>query len=405
MNLGWRRPAGRAAFIFIFITVLLDMLALGVIIPILPKLIERFVQGDTAYAAQIYGLFTTVWSLMQFLFSPLLGALSDRFGRRPVVLLSNLGLGLDYLLMAWAPTLGWLFLGRVLSGVTSSSFSTANAYIADITEPDKRAGAFGMLGAAFGAGFILGPALGGLLGDIDLRLPFWVAAGLSIANFLYGLIVLPESLPADRRSPFRLTRANPLGSLELLARHRGLAGLAAVLFLYHLAHWSLPAIFVLYANHRYGWDARLVGLTLAAVGICAMIVQAGLVKPIVERLGERRALLSGLAAGAVGFTIYGLAPSGVIFWLGIPVMSLWGLATPAAFALMSRRVSAGEQGRLQGANASLAGITGLFGPGLFTQIFAGSIGPSATLDAPGLSFLAAAACLVVACAIAGRATR
>ena len=381
------------------------MLALGVIIPILPKLIERFVAGDTAYAAQIYGLFTTVWSLMQFLFSPLLGALSDRFGRRPVVLLSNLGLGLDYVLMAWAPSLAWLFLGRVLSGITSASFTTANAYIADVTEPDKRAGAFGMLGAAFGVGFILGPAFGGYLGSIDLRLPFWVAAGLSVGNFFYGLIVLPESLPQEKRGPFRLARANPIGALRLLTAHRELAGLALVIFLYHLAHWSLPSMFVLYADHRYGWDARMIGLTLAAVGVCAMIVQAGLVKPIVARIGERRALFLGLIAGALGFAIYGLAPSGPLFWLGVPVMSLWGLATPAAFALMSRRVSAAEQGRLQGANASIAGITGLIGPGFFTQIFAWSISVTAALAHPGLGFLAAALCLVFALIIARRATR
>ena len=396
------RAPGRAAFAFIFITVLLDMLALGVIIPILPKLIERFVAGNTAYAAQIYGLFTTVWSLMQFLFSPLLGALSDRFGRRPVILLSNFGLGLDYILMAWAPALGWLFLGRVLSGITSASFSTANAYIADVTEPDARAGAFGMLGAAFGIGFVLGPAVGGYLGGIDIRLPFWVAAGLSIANFLYGFFVLPESLPKERRGPFRLARANPIGAMKLLRAHHGLAGLAAVIFLYHLAHWSLPAIFVLYTDHRYGWDAPMVGWTLAAVGVCALIVQAGLVKPVVARIGERRALFLGLIAGALGFAIYGLATAGEVFWLGVPVMSLWGLATPAAFALMSRRVSAAEQGLLQGANASLAGITGLIGPGFFTLIFAWSITAGSGLAHPGLGFLVAALCLAFALLIAVR---
>jgi DHA1 family tetracycline resistance protein-like MFS transporter len=404
MRRRWRRP-GRAAFVFIFITVLLDMLALGVIIPILPKLIERFVAGDTAYAAEIYGLLTTLWSLMQFLFSPLLGALSDRFGRRPVVLLSNLGLGLNYVLLAWAPSLPWLFAGRLLSGVTSASFATANAYIADVTEPDKRAGAFGMLGAAFGAGFILGPAAGGWLGSIDLRLPFWVAAGLSTANFLYGLMVLPESLPPGKRGPFRPSRANPLGALGLIGAHRELSALTAVMFLYHLAHWSLPAIFVLYAGHRYGWDTGLIGLTLAAGGVCAMIVQAGLIRPIVAAIGERRALYLGLTAGAVGFTAYGLAPTGWLFWLFIPVMSFWGLTTPAAMALMSRRVGAGEQGQLQGINASIAGVTGLFGPVFFTQIFAWSIGPSAALHAPGLSFLAAALCLVCAFLIASRAAR
>src|SRR6267378_6289311 len=206
----------RAALAFIFVTVVLDMLALGMIVPVLPKLVEDFVGGNTARAAEIYGLFGTVWALMQFIFSPVLGALSDRYGRRPVILISNLGLGLDYLVMALAPSLAWLFVGRIISGITAASFSTAYAYIADVTEPEKRAGAFGMVGAAFGVGFVLGPAVGGLLGTLDPRLPFWVAAAFSLANAAYGYFVLPESLPRERRTAFSWARANPVGSLRLL---------------------------------------------------------------------------------------------------------------------------------------------------------------------------------------------
>src|SRR5579871_6428658 len=253
-----------AAVAFIFVTILLDMLALGLIMPILPKLVESFVDNDTARAARIFGLFGTAWALMQFVFSPILGSLSDRFGRRPVVLLSNFGLGLDYVLMALAPSLAWLFVGRVISGITSASISTAFAYIADITPAERRAAVFGKVGAAFGAGFIIGPAIGGLLGDADPRLPFWVAAGLSFANTIYGLSILPESLPRDRRAPFRWKSANPLGALRLLRSDRILAGLSVVTFFTQLAHAVLPSTFVLYATYRYGWDSKTVGSTACA---------------------------------------------------------------------------------------------------------------------------------------------
>ncbi|RTM12872.1 MAG: MFS transporter, partial [Bradyrhizobiaceae bacterium] len=275
-------PVRRGAVAFIFVTILLDMLGLGVIMPILPKLIESFVDNDTAHAARIFGLFGTAWALMQFVFSPLLGALSDRFGRRPVVLLSNFGLAADYVLMALAPSLAWLFVGRVISGITSASISTAFAYIADITPPERRAAVFGRIGAAFGAGFVLGPALGGLLGDIDPRLPFWASAGLSLANALYGLFVLPESLAPDKRAPFRWRTANPAGALHLLRSNATLAALSVVNFIAQVAHVVLPSTFVLYATYRYGWDSKTVGLTLAMVGICAMVVQGLAIGPIVR---------------------------------------------------------------------------------------------------------------------------
>ena len=275
-------PVRSGAAAFIFVTILLDMLALGLILPILPKLVESFVDNDTATAARIFGLFGTAWALMQFLFSPILGALSDRFGRRPVVLLSNFGLALDYVLMALAPSLTWLFIGRVISGITSASISTAFAYIADVTPPERRAAVFGKIGAAFGAGFILGPAIGGLLGGMDPRLPFWIAAGLSFANTLYGWLILPESLPPERRAPFRWKSASPLGALHLLRSNRILAGLSLANFFGQVAHVVLPSTFVLYATYRYGWDTTTVGLTLALVGVCAMVVQGAGVGPIVN---------------------------------------------------------------------------------------------------------------------------
>ncbi len=394
---------GRAAFGFVFVTVLLDMIALGIIIPVLPGLIVGFMGGDTARGAEMFGLFGTAWALMQFLFSPTLGALADRFGRRPVILASNLGLGLDYILMALAPSLAWLFLGRVISGVTSASITAGFAYVADVTPPEKRAARFGLLGVAFGAGFVLGPALGGLAGGVDPRLPFWIAAILSLLNTLYGLFILPESLPPSRRAPFAWRKANPLGALALLGRHRELTGLATVSFLASLAHAVLPSLGVLYMSYRYGWDERTMGLVLALVGICSIVVQGGLIGPVVQRFGERRAMLIGLAFGVAGMSIYGLAPNGATFLAGIPVQALWGFASAAGLALMSHRLGPDEQGALQGANASLMGIANLIGPGLFTLVFAQAIGGS--WQVPGAPFLLAAVLLAAAMGIGWRATR
>lgn len=393
-------PARGAAVAFIFVTILLDMLALGLIMPILPKLVESFVDNDTAQAARIFGVFGTAWALMQFLFSPILGSLSDRFGRRPVVLLSNFGLGLDYVLMALAPSLIWLFVGRVISGITSASISTAFAYIADITPAERRAAVFGKVGAAFGAGFIIGPAVGGLLGDFDPRLPFWVAAGLSFANTMYGLLILPESLPRDRRASFRWKSANPIGALHLLRSDRILAGLSVTNFFAQLAHAVLPSIFVLYATYRYGWDSKTVGVTLAMVGVCTMLVQGAGIGPIVRVFGERRSLLLGLVCGAAGFFIFAIAPTGPLSWLGIPVMSLWGVSGAAIQALMTKRVAADQQGQLQGANSSVQSISQLLGPFLFTLTFAYFIGARTPLHLPGAPFYLASALVLLALVIA-----
>ena len=396
---------GRAALAFIFVTVVLDMLALGMIIPVLPKLIEQFEGGDTAAAARMIGVFGTMWASMQFVASPILGALSDRFGRRPVILLSNFGLGLDYIMMALAPTLGWLIAGRMISGVTSASIVTAFAYVADVTAPDKRARSFGLMGAAFGIGFIVGPALGGALSAVSPRLPFWVSAGLSLANGMYGLLVLPESLPPDKRAAFSWRRANPLGSLRLLQSHHELLGFASVHFLYSLAHQSLVSVFVLYAGYRYRWTVTDVGWALTTVGVATAIVQGGLVGRLVAHFGERRTLVAGLLFGAVGMAIYGLATTGRWFAVGIPIMSMWGLYGPSAQALMTRRVGPAEQGRLQGALSGVAGLTGIVGPGLFSLTFAAAISPASTWHLPGAPFVLASVLLFVGATIGYRLTR
>jgi MFS transporter, DHA1 family, tetracycline resistance protein len=365
----------QAALIFIFITVVLDMLALGMVIPVLPILVQTFMGGDTARASEVFGLFATAWAAMQFLFSPIQGALSDRFGRRPVILISNFGLGLDYVFMALAPSLALLFIGRVISGITAASISTAFAYVADVTPPEKRAASFGLIGAAFGIGFVLGPALGGLLGAIDPR------------------------------APFSWRSANPIGSLALLRSHPELFGLAAVNFLGNVAHAVLPTITVLYMAYRYGFDERQVGLTLALVGACSLVVQLGLIRIFVARYGERVALLVGLVFGAAGFALYGVATTPAVFLLGVPVMALWGFAGPAAQGLMTRRVGPSEQGRLQGANASIQGIANLLGPSLFAFLFAYFIGAGRDWHLPGAPFLLAALLLAAAAILAWRVTR
>lgn len=397
------RPS-RAAFAFIFITVTLDMLALGIIIPVLPKLVVAFEGGDVAHAARIVGLFGFVWAASQFLASPVVGALSDRHGRRPVVLLSNFGLGIDYLVMALAPSVAWLFVGRMVSGVTSSSYSTASAYIADVTPPDERAAKFGMLGAAFGLGFIIGPAVGGILGDINLRLPFWVAGGLSVANAAYGYFILPESLPPEKRTRVPWHMANPLGSLSFLRAHPELLAIAATFFLYYIAHEVYPTLFVLYGDYRYGWSARQLGLTLALYGVGSTIVSALLIGPIVKRIGERSALLLGLSLGAVSAMVIAFAYTGTLFLISIPIASLGGLTSPSLMAIASRKASDREQGRLQGALGSLQGIAMMSAPILLSQIFAVAIqrGGQAYAGAP---FAFVAFVMLLALLVAARATR
>lgn len=395
----------RAAVVFIFITLVLDVLAMGITIPVLPRLVQDMVGGDTAGAARIFGWFGTIFALMQFVTGPILGALSDRIGRRPVILLSNLGLGLDYVLMALAPDLAWLFLGRVVAGITAASFPAAAAYIADVTPAERRSKAYGLLGAAFGLGFVLGPALGGLLGGVDPRLPFWVAAACSLVNFSYGVLVLPESLPRERRMPFAWRRANPVASLILLRRHPELSGLAVANFVAAVAHESLPSTFVLYAGYRYGWDARAVGLTLAAVGVASALVQSLLIGPAVRRLGDRGAAILGLALGSLGMVVYGCAGSGWIFLAGIPLMALWGLSGPAFSGLMTRHVGPSEQGQLQGALTGLHGVAGLFSPALFASVFAACIAGGLGPELPGAPFLLSAILLAAAVAVTAWATR
>ncbi|HEV7703179.1 MAG TPA: TCR/Tet family MFS transporter [Gemmatimonadaceae bacterium] len=396
------RPS-RAAFAFIFITVLLDMLALGIIVPVLPNLVVSFEGGDVAHAARIVGLFGFSWAAMQFLASPIVGAMSDRYGRRPLVLLSNFGLGLDYLVMALAPSVPWLLAGRIISGITSSSYSTASAYIADVTPADERAAKFGLLGAAFGLGFIIGPAVGGVLGGISLRLPFYVAGGLSLANAAYGYFILPESLPPEKRARVPWHMANPLGSLTFLRAHPELLALGATYFLFYFAHEIYPTLFVLFGEYRYGWTVSQLGLTLAFFGVGSTIASAFFIGPIVKRVGERNALLLGLGLAATSSMVIALAYTGTLFLISIPIASLGGLTTPSLMAIASRQASETEQGRLQGALGSLQGIAMMIAPLVLSEVFAVSIQRGGKPFA-GVPFAFVSLVLCLALFLAARAT-
>jgi len=379
--------ARRSAVAFIFVTVLLDMMAFGMVAPVLPNLVSEFVRQDATTATVIITWFNTTFALLQFLFSPLMGALSDRFGRRPLILASNIGLGLNYAMMAWAPNLGWLFLGRAISGVTGAS-------------------AFGLLGAAFGVGFMIGPSLGGVLGEyFGSRAPFVVASAFSLLNAAYGFFVLPESLPRHLRSPLRFKKANPFGALVLLRRHPDLLALASTQFLSTLAQVSLPATIVLYAKYRYHWTPIAVGSALTVVGVALAVVQVGVVGRFVRRFGNRAALVTGLCFGATGLYAFGLAPTGAWFWLSAPVIAFWGLAGPALQTMMTHHVDCSEQGMLQGAIASLTGIAELVGPSIFGFTLAYFVTPGHAPAAYGAPYVLAGALLTGTAIFAYIATR
>jgi DHA1 family tetracycline resistance protein-like MFS transporter len=391
----------KAAVIFIFVTVTLDIMAMGLIIPVLPKLILDFLGGNMKDAADWNGWFALVFALMQFFCSPVLGVLSDQIGRRPIILLSNLGLGLDYVVMALAPSIGWLFVGRIISGITTSSIPTAMAYISDVVPKEKRAAAFGMIGAAFGVGFTFGPALGGILSNVNPRLAFWAAAAFSLANWLWGYFFVPESLALHQRKPFALRRANPIGALVLLRSHAELWRLAIIQFLAYMAH-NVFSVWALYAIYRYTWNQLSIGISLMVVGICAIIISGGVTGRMVKRFGERRTLYIGQFFGAAGMLMAGLARTGAVFLGSVPVISIWNVSMPAAQGMMTHRVSEREQGELQGALGSMRSITFIIGPFLFLRVFGWFIDPARAVKIPGAPYYFAGALLFTAMLLATR---
>ncbi|RCH55155.1 tetracycline resistance MFS efflux pump [Mucilaginibacter hurinus] len=394
-----KRPA---ALSFIFLTLLIDVIGLGIIIPVFPKLIEKLIDGDLSDAALYGGWLTLAYSVMQFLFSPLVGNLSDRFGRRPVLLASLVGFGIDYLFLAFAPTIGWLFLGRIIAGITGASFTTASAYIADVSPPEKRAQNFGMIGVAFGVGFIIGPVLGGILGKYDVQYPFFAAAGLAFANALYGFFVLPESLDDEHRRPFEWTRANPMGSLMQLIKYPAVIGLAASLFLVYFAGQAVQSVWTFFTMYKFKWSEDVVGYSLGFVGLMVAIVQGGLIRITIPKLGLQRSIWIGLLLYTVGLALFGVATEGWMMFAFLVPYALGGIAGPALQGIMSNEVPPNEQGELQGGLTSLMSLSAIFGPWIMSYIFYYFTKPGAPVHMPGAPFFLGAVLMLASTLLAIR---
>jgi MFS transporter, DHA1 family, tetracycline resistance protein len=394
--------ASRLALVFIFITMFVDTVGLGVIIPVAPRLISHLTGEGMSGAAWWGGWLATAYSAMLFLFSPMMGNLSDRFGRKPILILSLLAMGVDYLITGLAPTIWWLFIGRILSGMAGASYTTANAYIADVTPPEKRAANFGLTGAAFGIGFVVGPAIGGLLGQYDVRLPFFASAALAVANALFGLIVMQESLPPAKRRKFELWRANPLGALKAVRRHPAVLGFIAIFVLMRLAHDANPVIWSYYVYLKFHWTTTQLGLAMAFLGIVMACVFGFLTRIVIPRTGEIRAAYIGLMSGAIGFVGYAFASQG---WMMYPWMLVWalmGLAMPSINGIISKQVPGNEQGEVQGALASVGGITSIVAPVMLTNVFSYFTGARAPVYFPGAAFLLAGLLLALAAFLLSR---
>ncbi len=392
-----------AAIGFIFVTLLIDTIGFGVIIPVLPDLIKELTGGTTSEASRIGGWLLFAFAIVQFIFAPILGGLSDRFGRRPILLGSLFGFGIDYIFLAFAPTIAWLFVGRIIAGIMGASFSTAGAYIADVSTPEKRAQNFGMIGAAFGLGFIIGPALGGLLGSFGPRVPFLVAAGLSLINCLYGYFILPESLKPENRRSFEWKRANPIGSLINLGRYPVILGLVASLVLIYIAAHAIQSNWAYYVIEKFNWTPGMIGLSLAAVGLLIAGVQGGLIRIIIPKLGQKRSLYAGLALYSIGFVLFAFATKGWMMFAFLIPYCLGGIAGPAIQGIISSQVPANEQGELQGALTSLMSVTSIIGPLLMTQLFGYFTGANAPLYFPGAPMLMGAVLSLLSLLLAIRA--
>ncbi len=384
-----RRP-GKNALAAVLLTVLIDTIGFGIIIPVLPQLILELTGASLAVATRDGGFLLVTYAVMQFFFGPIMGGLSDRFGRRPVILISLLAFGVDYILMALAPTLAWLFVGRAIAGMSGAVYAAANAYIADVTSPEDRAKHFGLVGAMFGLGFILGPAIGGFLGELGPRAPFFASAALALANFAYGFVVLPETLPEEKRRPFEWKRANPFGAFTALSKYPGVVGLASAMFLWQFAHQVYPSTWSFFTKIRFDWSEAQIGASLAFVGVTMAVVQGGLTGKLVPRWGEPKAAFVGLTVGTVAFVLYGLANQGWMLYCVIVFAALQGLVYPSMNAMLSRKVSESQQGELQGGIASMYSLTTILGPLAMTQALGRFSEVDAPLYLPGAAFYLAA---------------
>lgn len=395
----------KAAIGFIFITLLIDITGWGLIIPVMPKLIEQLTNSNVSQAATYGGWLGLAYAFTQFLFAPIVGNLSDKYGRRPILLLSLLGFGMDYILLSFAPTIWWLFAGRIIAGITGASITTASAYIADISTEKNRAQNFGMIGAAFGVGFILGPVIGGLLGSFGARVPFMVAAGLCLLNALYGYFILPESLPKEKRRPFEWARANPLGSLLHLRKYPGIGELVGSLILIYIAGHAVQSNWSFFGIERFGWTEKMIGISLGVVGLLVGIVQGGLIRVINPKLGNAKSIYVGLLLYALGFVLFGLATQTWMMFVFLIPYCMGGIAGPALQSIISGHVPPNEQGQLQGALTSLMSATSIVGPPLMTNLFAFFTKKSAPVYMPGAPFFLAAVLMVVSTLMAYHALK
>lgn len=399
------KPKKQAALGFIFATLFIDVMGLGIIIPVIPKLIENLIHGDVSDASWYGGWLTAAYAGMQFLFAPMIGNLSDRFGRRPVLLCSLIGFSIDYSFSAFAPTIGWLFVGRIVAGITGASFTTANAYIADISEPEKRAANFGLVGVAFGLGFIFGPALGGFLGKYDVHYPFIAAAVLALLNAIYGYFILPESLPEEHRRPFELKRANPLGTLLALKKYKSVIGLAMSMFLIYFAVQAVQSVWTYYTIQKFHWDNDMVGYSLGFVGLIIAAVQGGLIRLILPKLGNERSIWIGLLLYAAGLALFAFATKGWMMFAILIPYCLGGIAGPAIQGYMSSSVPANEQGELQGGLTSLMSVSSIFGPLVMTESFYYFTKPNSFMQFPGAPFIIGAILMLLSALLAVRSFR
>jgi MFS transporter, DHA1 family, tetracycline resistance protein len=391
-----------AGLTFIFITLLIDVTGFGIIIPILPQLISELVSGDLSTASRWGGLLMFIFAIMQFICAPIMGGLSDMYGRRPVLLATLFAFGLDFILQGLAPSIWWLFIGRMIAGITGASFSTAGAYIADVSEPEKRAQNFGIIGAAFGVGFILGPVIGGFLGQYGSRVPFFAAAALALINFTYGYFILPESLKPENRRPFDWTRANPLGTLLRVRRYPVLLSLLGALSFMYIAGHANQSTWSYIMMDKFGWDARMVGISLGWVGLTVGIVQGGLTRIIIPKLGQIKSVYVGLILSAIGFLLFAFADqSWMVFVFMIP-FALGGIAGPALQGIMSNQVPPDEQGELQGTLSSVMSLTSIIGPLLMSNLFSHFTRPGATLHFAGAPFLAGSILAIISAFLAWR---